>query len=286
MEASQTPKPGRIGFALGGGGVHGAAEVGMLQALDGAGVHPDLIVGTSIGAINGAIIAAHPGSEGVEHLTRFWTALEESDVLSAGMFGWVSTFVRSWTHLQSLNPLRELLESHLPASFDALETPFQCVAASVERAGPQWFSEGPLVPAILASCAVPGLFPPIQIDGEHYMDGGLVHSIPVGRALELGASEVFVIHVGRIETPLRKPRNPLEVALAAFEIGRRHRFVEEIENVPEGVAVHVLPAEADGLGFNELRQFAAIRDPERIRRAVGKARDATARYLAEEGVGE
>src|SRR5436853_478438 len=87
---------------------------------------------------------------------------------------------------------------------------------------------GVLVPAVLASCAVPGLLPPVEVDGEHYFDGGLVHSIPVGRAIELGARTVYVLQVGRIERPLAPPRRLWEVGLVAFEIARRHRFHEEM----------------------------------------------------------
>jgi len=255
----------------------------MLQALTEAGIAPDLVVGTSIGAVNGAVMAAHPGLPGVERLTRLWDELAASEVLDGALIGRLSTLLRTRTHLHSLRPLRAILERHLPGTFAELEVPFQCVAASVERAGPRWFSDGPLVPAILASSAVPGLFPPVEIDGEHHMDGGLVHSIPVGRALELGATEVYVLHVGRIENPLRKPRNPVEVALAAFEIGRRHRFVEEIERLPESVTAHVLPADAEGLAFNDLRQL-RYRDRRRIGSAIERARTATGRYLA--GVGQ
>lgn len=275
-------KQARVGFALGGGGVHGAAEVGMLQALTEAGIAPDLVVGTSIGAVNGAVIAAYPGQAGVERLTRLWDDLAASQILDGAVIGRLSTLLRTRTHMHSLAPLQALLERNLPGTFAELELPFQCVAASVERAGPRWFSEGPLVPAILASCAVPGLFPPVEIDGEHHMDGGLVHSIPVGRALELGATEVYVLHVGRIEHPLRNPRNPVEVALAAFEIGRRHRFVEEIGRLPESVTAHVLPADAEGLAFNDLRQL-RYRDGRRIGTAIERARTATASYLAEAG---
>ena len=91
------------------------------------------------------------------------------------------------------------------------------------------------MPAVLASCAVPGLLPPVEVDGEHYFDGGLVDSIPVGRAVALGASTVYVLHVGRIERPLTVPRRPWEVGLVAFEIARRHRFHEEMSALPSSV---------------------------------------------------
>ena len=121
------------------------------------------------------------------------------------------------------------------------------MAAGIESASARWFSSGPVVPAVMASCAVPGLLPPVEIDGAHYFDGGLVDSIPVGRAVALGASTVYVLQVGRIESPLEVPTRPWEVGLVAFEIARRHRFHEEMSSLPSDVRVHVLPTGGDRL---------------------------------------
>src|SRR6202035_941759 len=131
--------------------------------------------------------------------------------------------------------------------FADLELPFHCVAASIEHASARWFTAGAIVPAVLASCAVPGLLPPVEVDGEHYFDGGLVDSIPVGRAVSLGARHVYVLQVGRIESSLAVPRRPWEVGLVAFEIARRHRFHEEMSALPEHVRVHVLPTGGEQL---------------------------------------
>lgn len=167
----------------------------------------------------------------------------------------------------------------LPAAdFADLELPFQCVAASIERAQAHWFSSGPIVPAVLASCAVPGLLPPVEIGGEHFFDGGLVHSIPVGRAIALGASTVFVLHVGRIERPLTAPRRPWEVGLVAFEIARRHRFHEEMSLLPDDVRVHVLPAGTDPRS-SDLSQL-RYRDKTKVTASIERAYAASAKYLA------
>ena len=160
--------------------------------------------------------------------------------------------------------------------------PFQCVAASIERAAAHWFSSGPIVPAVLASAAVPGLLPPVRVGDEHFFDGGLVHSIPVGRAVQLGVRTIYVLHVGRIERPLEVPRRPWEVGLVAFEIARRHRFAEDMTALPRGVTAHVLPAgagsDADGRGA-ELSQL-RYRDFSNIDRHIERAYEASAAYLA------
>ena len=157
-------------------------------------------------------------------------------------------------------------------TFAELRVPFQCVAASIERAAEHWFTDGALVDAVLASAAVPGLLPPVEIDGEHYLDGGLVHSIPVGRAVALGAGTVYVLHVGRIDRPLRPPARPWEVATVAFEIARRHRFAADLATLPDGVAVHVLPAgdpASPGAANLRYRDFSAV--PARIEQARAAA---------------
>ncbi len=117
------------------------------------------------------------------------------------------------------------------------------------------------MPAIVASAAVPGLLPPAKVGDEHYLDGGIVNSIPLGRAVALGADVVYVLQVGRIDRPLRVPRRPWEVARVSFEIARRHRFARELAEMPEGVVAHVLPARGTSARDDSLlghRDFAGV----------------------------
>jgi NTE family protein len=264
-------------FVLGGGGLLGAHEVGMLQALAEAGIRPDLIVGTSIGAINGALVAADPAGAAAR-LRQMWEGDELRLAFSERLWGRAVRLLRSGTHLHSLEPLSRLLARVLPGTdFADLKLPFQCVAASIENATARWFAGGPVVPAVLASCAVPGLLPPVEIDGQHYFDGGLVDSIPVGRAVALGASTVYVLQVGRIESPLSVPTRPWEVGLVAFEIARRHRFHEDMSSLPDDVTVHVLPTGGDRLPPG-LAQF-RYRDKTGVGQSIERAYLASAGYL-------
>jgi NTE family protein len=268
----------KVAFVLGGGGVLGAHEVGMLQALAGKGIRPDVIVGTSVGAINGVFAAAYP--QGVEKLAELWRSGGVMSVFDASIASRVGTFLRSGTHMQSNNGLAGLLAELLPVErIEELEIPFQCVAASIERATAHWFCEGPIIPAVLASSAVPGLLPAVEIDDEHYLDGGLVHSIPVGRAIALGADDIYVLHVGRIERALTVPKRPWQVGMVAFEIARRHRFFEEIAAVPKDVTVHVLPAGAERpAGRGDLSPL-RYRDTSRIDVHIQRAYEASCSYL-------
>src|ERR1041384_7140205 len=234
---------GPVAFVLGGGGVLGAVEVGMLRALFRAGFRPDVVVGTSIGAVNGALVASDPNEAVTDRLVRLWTSPEAATVYGDSIGRQLRRFAAR-THLHSPLPLRRLLESELgeASTFADLKVPFHCCAASIERAAEPWFDSGPLVEAVLASSAVPGLLPPMEIAGEHFVDGGIVNSIPIGEAVRLGAKMIFVLQVGRVERPLSVPRRPWEVAQVAFEIARRHRFARELASLPDDVRVHVLPS--------------------------------------------
>jgi NTE family protein len=230
-------------FVLGGGGVLGAAEVGMARALLEAGVIPDLVCGTSIGAINGAAIAADPTAAGAERLLAMWDGLAANGVLDGSLIRRVVEVARRRTALHGNDALRRILRDRLPVqTFEELAVPFECVAASIERAREHWFTSGDLIEPILASCALPGVFPPVRIGDEHFLDGGLVNSIPLERAVTRGADTVWVLHVGRLEEDLAVPRFLYQMAFVAFEISRRHRFHSDLERVGADVTVHVLPS--------------------------------------------
>lgn len=290
-----------VAFVLGGGGVLGAVQVGMLRALFRAGIRPDLVIGTSVGAVNGALVAADPAEAVTDRLVRLWASREASEVYGDSVPRQLRRFATR-THLHSPQPLRRLLVRELgeDCEFGDLKVPFHCCAASIERAAEHWFgpqpaAEGPqglrvsggwragqlqvsVVEAVVASSSVPGLLPPAALGEEHFVDGGIVNPIPVGRAVQLGAQRVFVLQVGRIERPLSPPRRPWEVALVAFEIARRHRFAREMAEVPPGVQVHVLPT-----GGGEPRDDSpwAYRDTAAVGRRISRAYTASRRYLAE-----
>lgn len=273
-QASSGPE---VAFVLGGGGLLGAHEVGMLRALAECGVHPDVIVGTSIGAVNGAFHAADPSPGGVSRLSELWAELAPAELNALRALRGLTTLARSRTHLQSYADVRARLAERLPVQrMEELSIPFQCVAASIERAAEHWFTDGPLADVLLASCAVPGILPPVRIDHEHYIDGGIVNSIPVSRAVRLGASRIFVLQVGRLERPLRPPQWPWEVGLVAFEVARRHRFAHDLSSLPEGIEVHVMPT-----GGTAAPAYNDVSAQLRIRRvAIGVERQIESAYAA------
>jgi NTE family protein len=275
-------RPSELAVVLGGGGILGGHEVGMLRALADRGLRPDVVLGTSVGAINGAFFAADPTAAGVARLSELWLEMNRSERSPGSMLRRVTTLARSGTHLQSIDEVRERLISVLPVQrVEQLAVRFQCVAASIERAAEHWFDAGPLADVILASCSVPGILPPVRIGDEHFIDGGIVNSIPVGRAVALGASKIYVLQVGRLEQPLRPPRWPWEVGLVAFEVARRHRFAHDLNALPDGIEVHVLPTGGSAApAYNDLYGQLQLRRLARsVEQQIESAYDASMRYL-------
>jgi len=269
-----------VGFVLGGGGVLGAVEVGMLRALFRAHIKPDLVLGTSIGAINAAMVAVDPSASVIDDLVRLWTTPEMSEVYGDSVPRQMRRFATRH-HLHNPDPLRRMLERYLGrgVTFDALRVPLHLMAASIERSAEHWFFDGPVLPAVMAAAAIPGILPPYALDGEHFVDGSVVRPSPLRRAVSLGAQDIYVLQVGRTDKPLAPPQRPWEAATVALELGRRARFAEELEHMPPGVRVHVLPGgdEADESPW-------AYRNPVSVRQRVSAAYTASRDYLAAVGL--
>ncbi len=251
----------------------------MVRALLERDVRPDLVLGTSVGALNGVVLASDPTLDAVGALDDLWRAVAENrEVYADGPLRQARRALRTGTHLHSAEPLRRRLEERFgDTTFADLTVEFQCCAASIERAAEHWFTAGPVVEAVMASAAVPGLLPPARVNGEHYLDGGIVNSIPVGRAAAQGATRIFVLQVGRVMRPLTVPRRPWEVARVSFEIARRHRFHREMGELPDNVQAHVLPVGGTGGADSPLvnRDFARVRD------RIEESYEASRAYLEE-----
>ncbi len=248
--------PGRRGvaFVLSGGGALGAVQVGMLRALVEAGIRPDLVIGCSVGAINGAGFAADPTLRGVARLERIWRRLAEGDpeLMPSSLVPVAVQLGRRGPGIHDMEPLARLLDEELPVhDFEHLPIPFQCVATDVELAVERWFERGPLLDALLASAALPAVYPSRWIDGREYVDGGVLNEINTDRAVALGMTDLYVLHVGHLDKPPRIINRPFDGALRAYWIHRRYRYEEDLRRIPEFCTVHRLPAgSAEGLRFD------------------------------------
>lgn len=240
--ANPTGAPHTV-FVLGGGGNLGAIQVGMLKAVIERGVIPDAVVGCSVGALNAAAVAADASPVGMERLTEIWLSIKEDVICPAGRLSGIRLLTHRGQSLQPNDGLRRLLERWLPwGTFEEFPKPFHVVATSLTTGHDRWFSSGPVVEPILASAALPAIFPPVEIDGELLIDGAVVDNVPISRALMLGATRVVVFHVGNFERPRPLPRKPLDVLVQSFSIARNNRFLREVADPPDGVELLVPPS--------------------------------------------
>lgn len=268
------PAPPRTVFVLGGGGNLGAIQVGMLQAVLEHGIVPDALVACSAGAINAAAIAADPTTAGVRRLAELWQTVPER-AMATGRFEAVRLLTHRGTGLQDNSGLRALLEEMLPFErFEDSPLPLHVVATSLHSGRERWFSSGPLLPAILASAALPGVFPPVTLNGEVLIDGGVVNNVPVSKAFDLGATRVVVFHVGNFARPRPLPRRPIDVMIQAFSIARSARFHIDLERgAPPGVEMIVIPGVDPGrLRYNDFSRSTHL---------IARGRDAAASYLGD-----
>jgi len=255
-------KPGPVAFVLSGGGNLGALQIGMLRALAERELRPDLIVGCSVGAINGAGLAEDASLVGVARMERLWRDLDSTELMPGGLLPGAMALARKGEAIHGNDGLRKALETHLRArSFEELTIPFQCVATDVLGVREAWFASGPLIEPILASCAIPAVYPAVEIDGVRYLDGAIVDEVPMSRAVELGARTLYVLQVSGFSRPRPEPRRPLDVAIQSFWLARHHRFKRELAAMPASVDVHLLPTgAAPDIRYNDFTRVAEMID--------------------------
>ena len=263
---------GRTAFVLSGGGSLGAVQVGMLQALTEAGIHPDLLIGTSVGAVNAAWIAGCPDHQGALRLGEIWRGLRRQDIFPLSPWSSARGLLGRSNHMISNASLREVLARHMP--YERLEqaaVPVHVITTELKTGRSVLISSGPAVPALLASTAIPGVFPPVIIGRREFIDGGVANHTPIAGAIELGATRIFVLTVG-YPWLRQEPTNALGMALFALarfveqkldaEVAH-YRHLADIQVLPTTEGVPVSPADfshTDELmtrGYRSARRYLA-----------------------------
>ena len=192
MSIADLPRP--VGYVLGGGGSLGAVQVGMLQALGERDVPPDIVTGTSVGALNGAVLALEPKSA-ANRLSHLWPRMTRDRVFPGGLLAQARTLQHTRTHLFSSTGLSTVIADFLGAelTFADLALPFAAVTTDIATARPHVLRDGLLLPALLASSAIPGIFPPVELGSQRLYDGGLVANVPMRQAVAMGARSLVVL---------------------------------------------------------------------------------------------
>lgn len=263
-------------FVLAGGGSLGAVQVGMLQALDGAGVRPDLLIGTSAGAVNAAWLAGHGMTpESLEGLAALWSGLRRQDVFPVHPHRLARGLLGASASLCSPDRLHALVREN--AGYDDLADapiPLQVLTTDLLTGLPVVLSAGPVADAVVASAAVPGIFPPAVVEGRHLVDGGVAGHGGVDQAVALGADEIYVLPTGAACALPHPPRTAIGVAVHALTLVIQRRLSAEIAALgpePESV-VRVLPPLCPlGIAATDFSQAATL---------VRRGREESARWIA------
>jgi NTE family protein len=234
----------KVGVVLSGGGPLGALQVGALKALFESGVRPDLVTGTSVGAMNASFLAFNPTPEGVEEMERYWRALREEDLFPGGRFraSWARMFVRG-SKIFEHSGLRRVIGSMMGADarFEDAVLPLGVVATDLETGAERLFTSGPLMEPLLASASMPGVYPPVEIDGRLYTDGGVANNVPIAPAVNMGATTLYVVN-STSHTNQRRPLvRPMDYFFHAFTLARAQRLAMDVRLYAERVNLVMLP---------------------------------------------
>ncbi len=228
-------------IVLSGGANLGAVHVGMIRALIEADVRPDLIVGTSVGAVNGAYMSSRWTPEGVAGLERVWVGMTRSDVFPTRLLGGLLGFIGKRDHLVPPDGLERLIGRH--TEFGRLEDapiPLHVVATNLLTGLDRRLSTGPTVDAVMASSAIPSVFPPVVIGGVPFIDGGVVNNTPISHAIELGADRIWVLPAGTACGLEAAPTSALAIALQAVSVLINRRLQRDIRLFQDRCDLHVL----------------------------------------------
>jgi len=215
IPATAAPAAGKTVLVLSGGGANGAVEVGFYKAIHEFGIRIDQVIGTSVGAINGAMIAS--GLPPDEIITR-WHQAQPGYFLR---WNWRELLNRGMRARSLYDPgaLRRFLEHAIPArTFAELGIPFMAVATDALTGNPAPFEGGDLISAVQASCAIPAIYPPMTLNGRQYVDGGVYRQVPIDLAIEAGAAITIVAMAECRSDPRSEVHNFLETWMRAFQL--------------------------------------------------------------------
>jgi NTE family protein len=208
----------KTAFVFAGGGSFGAVQVGMLHSLVCHGLSADVVVGSSVGAMNGAYYAGTPTAEGVEALARIWRGLRSQDVFPIRWRDWLR-FVRRRDFLVGSEGLYRLVHAHLPyQNLQDAKIPVHIVATDLVSGDAVILSEGPAAQAIIASTAIPAAFAPVQLDRLYLADGAITSCTPVHQAVALGSTRLIVLPTGYACAREAPPQGAVANALHALTL--------------------------------------------------------------------
>lgn len=244
-------------FVLSGGGSLGAVQVGMLKALSERRVSPDLLVGTSAGALNAAFVAGHGTDHAaLQELSDSWASVRRRDIFPIRLLA----LAGARQALCSNGGLKRLISNHLRYSqLEQAEIPVHVVATNLLSGEEMLLSGGDALSAVLASAAIPGVYEPVRRDGLILVDGGLADNTAISQAVALGADRVFVLPTGYACALSRAPASAVGVAMQALGLLIEQRLINDVERYATRVELIVLPPlcplETSPVDFRQAREL-------------------------------
>ena len=228
-------------LVLAGGGSYGAVQVGMLRALCAHGVRPDLVAGSSVGAINGAFYAGDPSTGGIEKLAALWRGLRRRDIFPVTLRRLFGALAAA-DALFAPSGLRKLLAAHLPYSLleDSI-IPMHVVATDHLTGAAVRVSAGTAVEAVLASCAIPAIYPPVVIGGRQLIDGAVACNTPIRIAVELGATRLIVLPTAFACPRAAPPRGVFASAFYAMDLFVMQQLTQDTELSAQRAQIVTVP---------------------------------------------
>jgi NTE family protein len=241
LDPSDRSVPAKTAFVLAGGGSLGAIQAGMLQSLVNHGVTADMVVGSSVGALNGAYYAGDPTPSGMQRLAEIWRGLRRRDVFP---INWRTLLGFLWRRdfLIPHDGIRKLIDDHLP--YRALEDarlPLHIVATDIITGDSIVLSEGSVAEAVIASTAIPGAFAPIHYKNYYLADGAISSNTPIRIAVRQGATRLIILPTGHACATDAPPAGAVANALHALTLLIARQLVSELENLEPGIEYVVVP---------------------------------------------
>ncbi len=257
-----------IAFVLSGGGSKGALEVGALRALFEAGVQPDMLVGTSVGALNATCLAAEPSLVGVQRLEHIWLTARSSDIFPGNLLTEAWRFITRQDSLYSPDGLRKFAQESLPPGIstygDISRVKLYVTAANLNTASLYVYGDDPsasLLDAAITSAAIPPIFPPVQHNGYQYVDGALVANIPISIAIDKGATEIYAVNFGYTDESVPDAHGVVNIVLQAIEVFLYQQLLDDLEDAslhPEIKLHQIIVSSFGKVSLTDLSQSAAM----------------------------
>ena len=239
--SSSDPQRTKTAFVLAGGGSFGAVQVGMMQSLANHGIGADMVVGSSVGALNGAFYAGDPTQAGVEHLGQIWRGLQRRDVFPFTLRTLIS-FLWRRDFLIPHDGIRKLVDDHIPyRKLEDAKLPLHIVTTDIITGDSVVFSRGSAAEAIVASTAIPGAFSPVHYGDYFLADGALSSNTPVRIAVKQGARRLIILPTGHACANDAPPIGAVANALHALTLLIARQLVNELEDLGSEIAYFVVP---------------------------------------------